>query len=160
MNNRLVLIAGFPLNNSRMYVADFLCSMFYASSSVEVKNHKCKRSEKLIYTNVDSASKCKNCDTLWCKDNTHGIWFTLWSRTHYLEYEMELVLDCGAREERPARGHLVENATDAPHINGGGVLGGAQQHVRRPVPQRHHLVTVRLRRHALRPGQPEVRQLK
>ena len=38
MNNRLVLIAGFPLNNSRMYVADFLCSMFYASSYVEVKN--------------------------------------------------------------------------------------------------------------------------
>ena len=73
---------------------------------------------------------------------------------------MELVLDCGAREERPARGHLVENATDAPHINGGGVLGGAQEDVRRAVPQRHNLVTVRLGRYALGPGQAKVRQLK
>ena len=73
---------------------------------------------------------------------------------------MELVLDRGAGEERAAAGHLVENASHAPHINGGGVLGGAQQHVRRPVPQRHHLVAVRLGRHALGPRQAEVSELK
>ena len=73
---------------------------------------------------------------------------------------MELVLDRGAGEERTAAGHLVENAAHAPHINGGGVLGGAQQHVRRPVPQRHHLVAVRLGRHTLGPRQAEVSELK
>ena len=48
----------------------------------------------------------------------------------------------GSREERSARSHLVENAAHAPHINRGGVLGGAQQHVRRPVPEGHHLIII------------------
>ena len=73
---------------------------------------------------------------------------------------MQLVLDCGAREQGPATGHLVENAAHAPHINGGGVLGGAQQHVRRSVPEGHHLVAVRLRRHALGPRKAKVCKLK
>ena len=72
---------------------------------------------------------------------------------------MELVLDGGSWEERPARGHLVENASDAPHVDGRGVLGGAEQHVGRAVPQRHHLVGVRLRRHGLGAGQTEVGEL-
>ena len=78
----------------------------------------------------------------------------------HLEDQVQLVLDCGAREEGAAAGHLVENASHAPHINGGGVLGGAEQHVRRSVPQGHHLVAVRLGRHALGPRQAKVRQLK
>ena len=78
----------------------------------------------------------------------------------HLEDQVQLVLDCGAGEQRPTAGHLVENASHAPHINGGGVLGGAQQHVRRPVPQRHHLVTVRLGRNTLGPRQAKVRKLK
>jgi hypothetical protein len=73
---------------------------------------------------------------------------------------VQLVLDRGAGEEGPARGHLVENAAHAPpvakglgegcevcgslHVDRCGVLGGAKQHVWRPVPQCHHLVTVRL----------------
>lgn len=78
----------------------------------------------------------------------------------HLEDQVQLVLDCGAGEQGPTTGHLVENASHAPHINGGGVLGGAQQHVRRPVPEGHHLVTVRLGRHTLGPRQAKVRKLK
>ena len=73
---------------------------------------------------------------------------------------MELVLDCGAREERPARGHLVENATDTPHIDGRAVLCAAEQDVRRAIPQRHHLIAVGLGRNGLGPGQTKVSQLK
>ena len=44
MNNRLVLIAGFPLNNSRIHFADFLCShhlplRLKINSAREVKNY-------------------------------------------------------------------------------------------------------------------------
>ena len=78
----------------------------------------------------------------------------------YLEYQVQLVLNGRTREKRTSGGHFVENAAHAPHINGGGVLGGAQQHVRRPVPERHHLVTVRLGRHTLGPRQTKVRKLK
>lgn len=35
----------------------------------------------------------------------------------------------------------------SPHINGGGVLGRPQQHIRGPVPQGHHLIGVGLRGH-------------
>ena len=77
-----------------------------------------------------------------------------------LKDEMKLILYCRTWEEWSSAGHLVENAAHAPHINGGGVLGGAQQHVRRPVPQRHHLVAVRLGRHTLGPRQAEVSELK
>ena len=52
--------------------------------------------------------------------------------SYYLKYQVQLVLDGGAGEERSAGGHLIENASHAPHINGGRVLGGAQQHVRGP----------------------------
>ena len=78
----------------------------------------------------------------------------------HLEDQVQLVLDCGARKQGAPAGHLVENAAHAPHINGGGVLGGAQQHVRRPVPEGHHLVAVRLRRHALGSRKAKVRKLK
>ena len=73
---------------------------------------------------------------------------------------MKFVLDSRARKERPARGHLVENAAHTPHIDGGGVLGGAEQDVRRPVPQGHHLVTVGLGGHTLGSGQTKISQLK
>ena len=78
----------------------------------------------------------------------------------HLEDQVELVLHGGAREERPAGGHLVENAAHSPHINGGGVLGGAQQDVRGAVPERHHLIAVGLGRNGLGPGQTKVSQLK
>ena len=72
---------------------------------------------------------------------------------------MELVLDGGSGEKGPSRGHLVENASDAPHVDGGGVLGGAEEDVGRAVPQRHNLVRVRLRRHRLGAGQTEIGEL-
>ena len=72
---------------------------------------------------------------------------------------MKLILDCRSREQRPSRGHLVENASDPPHINGCGVLCGPEEDVRRPVPQGHNLVTVGLGRDTLGPGQAKVRQL-
>ena len=82
------------------------------------------------------------------------------SKLTYLEYQVQLVLNGRTREKRTSGGHFVENAAHAPHINGGGVLGGAQQHVRRPVPEGHHLVAVRLRRHALGSRKAKVRKLK
>ena len=72
-------------------------------------------------------------------------------RAGHLEDKMKLILHRGAWEERSARGHLVENAANPPHINGGGVLGGAKQDVGRPVPQGHHLVAVGLGRDRLGP---------
>lgn len=72
---------------------------------------------------------------------------------------MQFVFDRGAREERPARSDFVEDASDAPHVDGGGVLGGAQQHVGRAVPQGDHLVRIRLRRDGLSAGQAEIGQL-
>ena len=45
------------------------------------------------------------------------------------------------------------------HVYGSGVLCGAEQHVGRSVPERHHLVTVGLGGHRLGPGKAEVGQL-
>ena len=78
---------------------------------------------------------------------------------NHLEDEMQLVLDGRAGEERPAGGHLVENAADAPHVDGGGVLRGAEEDVRGPVPEGDHLVGVRLRRDGLGAGEAEVGKL-
>ena len=78
----------------------------------------------------------------------------------HLEDQMKFILHGRAGKQRPAGGHLVENAADPPHINGGGVLGGAQEDVWRSVPQRHNLVTVGLGRNRFRPGQAKVSQLK
>lgn len=73
---------------------------------------------------------------------------------------MKLILDCRAREQRSTRGHFVENASDPPHINGGGVLRGAQEDIWRSVPEGHHLVAVGLGGDALGAGQAKVRKLK
>ena len=86
-----------------------------------------------------------------------------WTRqlpTTHLEDEMKFILDSWSREERSSRGHLVENAANPPHINGGGVLGGAEENIRRSVPQGHNLIAVGLGRNRLSPSQPKVRQLK
>lgn len=72
---------------------------------------------------------------------------------------MQLVLDGRAGEERSAGGHLVENAAHAPHVDGGGVLRGAEEDVGGPVPEGHDLVRVRLRRDGLGAGQAEVGKL-
>ncbi len=64
----------------------------------------------------------------------------------HLENEMKFVFDSGAREERPPTRHLVEDAPDAPHVNRRRVFRRAEQHVGRPVPQRHHLIWIRLGR--------------
>ena len=41
--------------------------------------------------------------------------------------------------------HLDEDAGHAPDVEGGVVVGGAEEDVGRPVPQGHHLVRVRVR---------------
>ena len=53
-----------------------------------------------------------------------------------------------------------EDAPRGPHVDRGSVQLGAEEHVGRAVPQRHHLVRVRLRRHRLGAGQTEVGELK
>ena len=80
-------------------------------------------------------------------------------RAEELEDPLQLVVHVGAGEERPAGGHLVENAADAPHVDGGGVLRGAEEDVRGPVPEGDHLVGVRLRRDGLGAGEAEVGKL-
>ena len=79
---------------------------------------------------------------------------------YYLEYKMKFILHSRAGEERPSRGHLIENATHAPHINGGGVLRGPEQHVRGSVPEGDHLVAVGLGGDTLCSSQTKVSQLK
>ena len=70
---------------------------------------------------------------------------------------MKLILHSGSRKERSARGHLVENAANSPHINRGGILGGSQEDIWRPVPQGHNLVAVGLGGDRLSSSQSEVR---
>ena len=45
-------------------------------------------------------------------------------------------------EERLFVGHLCEDATNGPDVDRTGVLGGAQQDLRGPIPQGHDLVGV------------------
>ena len=49
--------------------------------------------------------------------------------------------------------HLDEDAADAPDVERGVVVGGAEEDVGRAVPQRHHLVRVRVRGDGFRAGQ-------
>lgn len=59
----------------------------------------------------------------------------------------------GPREERPEGVHFGHDAAHGPHVNGGAVVGGPQQHLRSPVPagRRDHwlvLPPTRSKRHA------------
>ena len=83
----------------------------------------------------------------------------LGGRAQDFKDEMEFVLDGRSREERSSGGHFVENATHAPHVDGGRIVDGAQQDVRRPVPKGYHFVGVGLRRDGFRSGQSEIGQL-
>ena len=80
-------------------------------------------------------------------------------RAEELEDEIELVVDLGAGKERLAADHLVEDAADAPHVDVRRVVGGAEEHVGRPVPQSDHLVRVGLGGYGLGARQPEVGEL-
>ena len=67
---------------------------------------------------------------------------------HHAEYLVQLVEDVPhSREAGVAVEHLYEDAAGAPHVETGGVVGGAQQDVWRAVPEGHHLVGVRVGRH-------------
>lgn len=44
---------------------------------------------------------------------------------------------------------LSNSHSVAPHVDGCGVFRRAQQHIRRPIPQSHHLIGVSLRRDRL-----------
>lgn len=56
------------------------------------------------------------------------------------EDEVQLLLHCGAWEEGPACGHLIEDAAHTPHVNLSGVVRGPEQDVR----GRYHSVTTSL----------------
>ena len=108
------------------------------------------------------SSKVKIAD-IWNNQKMLFILPTPWTRqlpTTHLEDEMKFILDSWSGEERSTRGHLVENAANPPHINRGGVLSGAEENIRRSVPQGHNLIAVGLGRYRLSPSQPKVRQLK
>lgn len=64
--------------------------------------------------------------------------------TQRLEDQLQLLLDRGSGEQRPARRHFEENAAHAPQIDVAGILGGAEQHVGRPIPEGDHLVGISL----------------
>ena len=51
-----------------------------------------------------------------------------------LEDQQQLVLDLGPGKQGLATNHLIEDAANATHVNVGGVVGGAEQNIRRPVP--------------------------
>ena len=68
-------------------------------------------------------------------------------------YLVQLVVDVpDAGEARLSVVHLDEDAPDAPDVERGVVVGGAEEDVGRPVPQRHHLVRVRVGRDGFRAG--------
>lgn len=72
--------------------------------------------------------------------------------------EPHLVHVVSPREERRPVDELHEDAADGPDVDGGGVVGGVEQQLGRPVPPRHHVLRhhVALRR---RPREAEVADL-
>ena len=60
---------------------------------------------------------------------------------------VELVDLAVSRPEGPAVDHLGEDDADRPHVDGARVLLGAEEDLRRAVPQRDDLVCVRAQRH-------------
>lgn len=78
------------------------------------------------------------------RDAGHGV---LGGGAERFEDQIQLVFDFGAREERFAAHHLVENATHAPHVDVSRVVGRAEEHVRWSVPQSDHFVRVRFCRY-------------
>mmetsp|Transcript_6969 Transcript_6969/g.11900 ORF Transcript_6969/g.11900 Transcript_6969/m.11900 type:complete len:480 (+) Transcript_6969:118-1557(+) len=61
-----------------------------------------------------------------------------------------------SRKERLTGDELRKDAPDAPHVDRGGVLAGAQEQLGRPVPQRHHHVGVGADGALVLAGQAEV----
>ena len=70
----------------------------------------------------------------------------------HLEYFENLIYFGVANEESFSLCHLGEDATNAPYVDGRGVLLAAEQDLRRPVPQGNHLVRIRFDRQAECPG--------
>ena len=71
-----------------------------------------------------------------------------------IDHLVELVVDVpDAGEAGLSVVHLDEDAADAPDVERGVVVGGAEEDVGRAVPQRHHLVRVRVRGDGFRAGQ-------
>lgn len=55
--------------------------------------------------------------------------------TKTFEDESELLFNGGAGEQRPAGGHLKEDATYTPHVDVRWVLRGSQEYIGRPIPE-------------------------
>lgn len=81
-------------------------------------------------------------------------------RPHHPEYLVQLVEDIpDTWEAGVAVQHLYQDTAGTPDIETGGVVGGAEQDVRRAVPERDHLMRVGVGRHRLGSGQTKVSQL-
>jgi len=74
-------------------------------------------------------------------------------------YDVELVYLALAGEQRLPVNQLPHDAADRPHVHRFGVRGGAEQDLRRAVPERHHLVGVGAHGDAEGTGETEIRQL-
>merc|ERR1719188_1075912 len=80
-------------------------------------------------------------------------------RAQFLE-DLEDRINLGvSREERGACCHLSHNTTNAPEIHWDAVERRAQKNLQRPIPYCHNFVGILWDRNAVRPGQPEIRQL-
>ena len=64
----------------------------------------------------------------------HAARLRIWRRTDDAENELQLVHKVLAREERLAPEQLAEDAADAPHVDGGAIVSGAEEQLRRAVP--------------------------
>jgi hypothetical protein len=58
------------------------------------------------------------------------------------EDSVELIGLGNAGDQWPTVGHFGKDTAHAPNVDRGTVLATAHQNIRRPVPQRHHLVRV------------------
>mmetsp|Transcript_56948 Transcript_56948/g.180181 ORF Transcript_56948/g.180181 Transcript_56948/m.180181 type:complete len:344 (+) Transcript_56948:281-1312(+) len=83
----------------------------------------------------------------------------LGGRAEQLEDVQELLQLRVAREERGLARHLRKDAPHAPHVHGGGVVGGAEQDLGGAVPQGHDLVGVGFDGHGEGAAQAKVRNL-
>lgn len=80
-------------------------------------------------------------------------------RAHDVEDAVQLVGVGRAGKQRASRVHFRNDAPGRPDVNGRIVRPAAQQHVGRPVPQRHNLVGKGVDRNAHCPGQAKVPEL-
>ena len=74
------------------------------------------------------------------------------------EDQIQFFIHFAPGEQRAPTGHLVEDATDSPHVDRSEVFRTAQKHIGRSIPQSDHFVRVGLRRKRFDSCQTEISQ--